>query len=402
MIMKNIRKVIDGLYYVGGNDRKKELFENTLKIHDGVSYNSYVFLDEKTCLMDTADQDITKEFLKNVEASLNGRALDYLIIHHMEPDHCYNIQEILLRHPETKLVGNVQTFRYLHNFFPALDTAGKEIVVKDKDTLSLGKHELTFFLTPLVHWPEVMMSFEKTEGLLFSADAFGAFGALNGHLFDDEIQLDRDWLDQARIYYTNIVGKYGPQVQNAFKKLPVSDIKMILPLHGPIFRTNLSYALDKYQKWSTYTPEEKGVMIVYGSMYGNSKEAAEILATKLSENGIRELEIFDVSYTDKDRLLSEAFRLTNIVLVTPTYNAGIFPGIEEFILDMQRMNLQNKTFTLIQNGSWAPMANKLVKEKLTTLKNVSFTDTELTIQSALKEENLATIDTIVEEIKVSL
>lgn len=400
--MNNIRKITSDLYYVGGNDRKIRLFENILPIHNGVSYNSYLFLDEKTCLMDTADQDISRQFLENVTAALNGRNLDYLVIHHMEPDHCYNIGEILLRYPDVKLVGNMQTFKYLHNFFPSLKTEGKEVLVKDKDTLSLGKHVLRFYLTPLVHWPEVMMSQDETDGLLFTADAFGTFGALNGHLFDDEIDLDKTWLDEARMYYSNIVGKYGPQVQNAFKKLPISTTKMILPLHGPIFRSNLGYAIEKYQKWSTYTPEDKGVMIVYGTMYGDSENAAEVLAGKLADLSIKGIEVFDISNCERDKLVSEAFRLSNLVLIAPTYNASIFPGIDEFIQDLARMNLQKRTFTLIQNGTWAPLSNKLMKDKLSVLKDISFTNTELTIHSALNDEDETILNQIAQEIKESL
>lgn len=401
-IMQNTRKITDDLYYVGGNDRKIRMFENILPISHGVSYNSYLFLDEKTCLMDTIDQDVSRLFLENVTYALKGRELDYLVIHHMEPDHCYNINEILLRYPNCKLVGNIQTFRYLKNFFPNLNTEGKEIIVKEGDVLDLGKHKLKFFMTPLVHWPEVMMSFDSTDGLLFTADAFGSFRALDGYLFNDEIDPDTMWLDEARIYYTNIVGKYGVQVLNAFKKLPVKDTKMILPLHGVIWRNNLEYVLGKYQTWASYAYEKKGVMIVYGSMYGNSMNAAEILATRLSENGVRNIEVFDVSATDKDLLVSEAFRLSNIVLISPTYNATMFPGIEEFINDITRMNLQGRTFTLIQNGTWAPQSTRLMKEKLAAMKNLTFTPSELTINSALKDADLETMDKVVNEIKDSL
>lgn len=401
-IMQNTRKITDDLYYVGGNDRKIRMFENILPISHGVSYNSYLLLDEKTCLLDTIDQDVSRLFLENVTYALSGRDLDYLVIHHMEPDHCYNINEILLRYPNCKLVGNIQTFRYLKNFFPNLNTEGKEVLVKEGDILDLGKHKLKFFMTPLVHWPEVMMSFDSTDGLLFTADAFGSFRALDGYLFNDEIDPDTMWLDEARVYYTNIVGKYGVQVLNAFKKLPINDTKMILPLHGVIWRNNLEYILGKYQTWASYAYEKKGVMIVYGSMYGNSMNAAEILASRLSENEVRNIEVFDVSATDKDLLVSEAFRLSNIVLISPTYNATMFPGIEEFITDITRMNLQGRTFTLIQNGTWAPQSTRLMKEKLAAMKNLIFTPSELTINSALKDADLVTMDKIVNEIKDSL
>jgi flavorubredoxin len=396
------RKIEEGLYYVGGSDRRLERFENLIPIERGVSYNSYLFLDEKTCLMDTADSTISRLFLDNVEAVLQGRKLDYLVIQHMEPDHCYNIGEILIRHPETKLIGNVKTFTMLHNFFPGLNVEGKTITVKEGDTLSLGVHTLHFYLTPMVHWPEVMMTFESHGGYLFSADAFGTFGALNGNLYADEVNFDRDWIDDARRYYTNIVGKYGLQVQMAFKKLLTLPIRMILSLHGPIWRKDLGYILDKYQKWSTYTPETKGVIIVYGSMYGDNEVAADILADDLSELGIRDIRVYDASRTSATVLVAESFRVSNIAIISPTYNNTIYPAIDEYVTDFMRMLLQNRTFTIIQNGSWVPQAGVLLKAKMSCIKSYRYTPTELTITSALNEETRAKLNVIAQEIKASL
>ncbi|MCI1735053.1 MAG: FprA family A-type flavoprotein [Bacilli bacterium] len=395
-------KIWDDLYYVGGSDRRIRKFENILPIHHGVSYNSYLFLDEKTCLMDTADQSISRLFLENVTSVLGTRKLDYLVIHHMEPDHCYNITEILLRYPEVQLVGNAQTFKMLHNFFPELDTQGKEIVVKDGDTLSLGKRKLHFYLTPMVHWPEVMMTFEETQGLLFTADAFGTFNALDGNLYADEVRYDRNFLDMARMYYTNIVGKYGQSVQQAFSKLPIDKVTMLLSLHGPIWRKDLGYIIDKYQKWSTYTPEEKGVIIIYATMYGDTENAADILARDLSSQGITNIKEYDASYTDEDWLVSESFRVSNIVIISPTYNMTIHPDIDTYLSGMMRMALAKRTFTLIQAGSWCPSSLCLMKAKMACQKTFTYTPSELTILSGVKPCDVTSLETIAGEIKKSL
>lgn len=395
-------KIWDDLYYVGGSDRRIRKFENILPIHHGVSYNSYLFLDEKTCLMDTADQSISRLFLENVTSVLGTRKLDYLVIQHMEPDHCYNITEILLRYPEVQLVGNAQTFKMLHNFFPELDTQGKEIVVKDGDTLSLGKRKLHFYLTPMVHWPEVMMTFEETQGLLFTADAFGTFNALDGNLYADEVRYDRNFLDMARMYYTNIVGKYGQSVQQAFSKLPIDKVTMLLSLHGPIWRKDLGYIIDKYQKWSTYTPEEKGVIIIYATMYGDTENAADILARDLSSQGITNIKEYDASYTDEDWLVSESFRVSNIVIISPTYNMTIHPDIDTYLSGMMRMALAKRTFTLIQAGSWCPSSLCLMKAKMACQKTFTYTPSELTILSGVKPCDVTSLETIAGEIKKSL
>lgn len=398
------RKIADELYYVGGSDRRLDKFENLLPLTRGVSYNSYVILDKKTCLMDTIDTSLTRTFLDNLEYVLNGRKLDYLVVHHMEPDHAYNLTQVLYRHPETKVVGNLKTFGFIHNFFPELNLEDKKIVVKEGDTLDLGTHKLHFCLTPMVHWPEVMMSFEEKEGWAFTADAFGTFDSLDGNLFADQLDFEHERLAEARRYYANIVGKYGLQVQMAFKKLLPLPIKMILPLHGPIYRTkeDISFIVDKYQKWSTYTPETKGVIIVYGTMYGDTEVASDILADDLSELGVKNIQVYDASKVDPSYLVSEAFRVSNIVILSPTYNATIYPAIDTFITDFLRMGLQNRTFTLGQNGSWVPQALNLIKSKLDAGKNYSYTSTEISIASSLNDEQLDTLKQMAKEIKETL
>lgn len=398
------RKIADELYYVGGSDRRLDKFENLLPLTRGVSYNSYVILDKKTCLMDTIDTSLTRTFLDNLEYVLNGRKLDYLVVHHMEPDHAYNLTQVLYRHPETKVVGNLKTFGFIHNFFPELNLEDKKIVVKEGDTLDLGTHKLHFCLTPMVHWPEVMMSFEEKEGWAFTADAFGSFDSLDGNLFADQLDFEHERLAEARRYYANIVGKYGFQVQMAFKKLLPLPIKMILPLHGPIYRTkeDISFIVDKYQEWSTYTPETKGVIIVYGTMYGDTGVASDILADDLSELGVKNIQVYDASKVDPSYLVSEAFRVSNIVILSPTYNATIYPAIDTFITDFLRMGLQNRTFTLGQNGSWVPQALNLIKSKLDAGKNYSYTSTEISIASSLNDEQLDTLKQMAKEIKETL
>ncbi len=395
------RKITDDLYYVGGNDRRLEKFENLFPIPRGVSYNSYVLLDEKTCLLDTVDSSITRLYLENVAHVLNGRKLDYLVVHHMEPDHCANIEEILVRHPECQVVGNEKTFLFIHQFYPELNLEGRKVVVKDGDVLKLGKHELHFVFAPMVHWPEVMVSYDPTDKVLFSADAFGTFGALDGNLFADEVDFERDWLDDARRYYTNIVGKYGVQVQMALKKLSALDIHYICALHGPVWRKDIAFLLDKYQHWSTYEPEKKGVMIVYGSLYGNSENVAECLASLLSEKGVHDVRVYDSSKTTPSVLVSEAFRLSNIVLVTPTYNMTIYPSVEIFVDDFLRMGLKNRAISLVENGTWAPAANRLLKEKVKE-GPFRYVGENVTVKSRLDEEGLKKLESLADSIVSSL
>ena len=395
------RKVTDTIWWVGGNDRRLALFENLFPIPHGVSYNSYVIMDEKTALMDTTDPSITSLFLANVAHTLNGRKLDYLIINHMEPDHCSNIEEIMHRYPETTLVCNAKTLQMIGQFYD-LDLTERTMIIKEGDTLSLGSHTLHFVAAPRVHWPEVMMVYEDSEKILFSADGFGSFGALNGNLFNDEINFDRDWLDDARRYYTNIVGKYGAQVQAVLKKASGLDIQMICPLHGPIWRNNLAYILDKYVKWSTYEPEDKAVAIMYGSMYGNTERAADILATALSTAGVKDVRVYDISNTDVSELISEAFRCSHIVIASPTYNGGLYPVVESLLNDMKALNLQNRTFALIENGTWAATSNKHMRAIVETMKNMTILDTTVTVKSSVKEAQIEALQQLAKEIIDSL
>ncbi|CVI72595.1 Nitric oxide reductase [Clostridiales bacterium CHKCI001] len=395
------RKVTDTIWWVGGNDRRLALFENLFPIPRGVSYNSYVIMDEKTALMDTTDPSITPLFLANVAHTLNGRKLDYLIINHMEPDHCSNIEEIMHRYPEATLVCNAKVLQMIGQFYD-LDLTGRTMIIKEGDTLSLGSHTLHFVAAPMVHWPEVMMVYEDSEKILFSADGFGSFGALNGNLFNDEVNFDRDWLDDARRYYTNIVGKYGVQVQAVLKKASGLDIQMICPLHGPVWRNNLGYILDKYVKWSTYEPEDKSVAIMYGSMYGNTERAADILATALSTAGVKDVRVYDISNTHVSELISEAFRCSHIVIASPTYNGGLYPVVESLLNDMKALNLQNRTFALIENGTWAATSNKHMRAIVETMKNMTILDTTVTVKSSVKEAQIETLQKLAKEIVDSL
>lgn len=387
------RNITDDIFWVGGSDRRLALFENLFPIPRGVSYNSYLIMDEKTALVDTVDSSITRQFLENVYHVLNGRPLDYLIVNHMEPDHCANIDELMLRFPDLKVVGNTKTLAFISQFYD-LDLEGRTVTVKEGDTLPLGAHTLQFFLAPMIHWPEVMVTYEQKEKILFSADAFGSFGAINGNLFNDEINFDRDWLSDARRYYTNIVGKYGPQVQAALKKLSGLEINMICPLHGPVWRSDLGYLLEKYGKWSTYEPEDKAVALFYGSMYGDTENAVNILASMLAEAGVKDIAVYDVSSTHVSTLIAETFRCSHIVLAAPTYNMGIYPAMQNFLHDMKALNVQNRTAAIIENGSWAPVSGKLMREALGEMKNMRILEPALTVKSAVKSGNLESLSAL--------
>lgn len=400
--MNTARQIKSDLWFIGASDRRLAQFENMMPVPRGISYNSYIFLDEKTVMLDTADNAVGAQFLENMEAVLNGRTLDYLIIQHVEPDHLALLKEVLLRFPQVCVVCSMMAVRLMKQFFD-LDIEPQFQMVKEGDTLCTGKHTFTFVTAQMVHWPEVIVSYESVYKILFSADAFGTFGALNGNLYADEVNFDRDWLDDARRYYTNIVGKYGIQVQALLKKASKLDIQMICSLHGPIWRENLGYFIHKYNLWSKYEPEDKSIMIVYGSMYGHTETVASKLAGMLAEKGIRNIEMFDVSVTHVSYLVSESFRCSHIVLVAPTYNGGLYPPMETYLLDLQAHFFQGHTFAVIENSSWAPMSGNIIQKIFAEMKPNAILGKTLSVKSSLKQEQLSDLqelaDTLVENVK---
>ena len=399
--MHSTRKVKDDLIYVGGSDRRLSRFENLFPIPKGVSYNSYVLLDEKTVLFDTADESISRQYIENVVHALNGRPLDYMVVQHMEPDHCAMIGDLVRRYPEVQVVGNTKTFGMIKQFF-GTDFAERAVTVKEGDTLATGAHTLHFVMAPMVHWPEVMVTYDEKDKVLFAADGFGTFGALNGNIFADEVDFDRDWLDDARRYYTNIVGKYGASVQALLKKASGLEIAVICPLHGPIWRENLGYILEKYQKWSTYEAEDQAVVILYATMYGNTASAADALAGRLAAKGVKKIAVYDVSNTHVSELISEIFRASHVVFAAPTYNGGIYPVMENLLADMKALAVQNKTVALMENGTWAPTTAKQMREKLAELKNVTILDTQITIKSAMAPEQEGQLEALADAIVASM
>lgn len=390
--MQNTVKISEDLIFLGVNDRRLELFENMFPLTKGVSYNSYLLNDEKTALFDTVDASGLKQFAENLEFALNGKKLDYLIVNHMEPDHAATIGDVLVRYPETTVVGNVKTFNMMTQFGLKLENT---LVVAQNDILDLGKHKITFVMAPMVHWPEVMVSYDITDKVLFSADAFGTFGALDGRIYADEYNFDRDWIDEARRYFTNIVGKYGPQAANALKKAAGLEIDMVCPLHGPIWRgEDIGYFVGKQMKWSLYQPEnEDEILLAYASMYGNTESVVNVVASKLSALG-KKVTVINACNTDKSYLIAEAFRVGTLILATPTYNGGIHPSMETFVVDMKSLNLQNRNVYIIENGTWAPTAGKKITEIMTSMKNMTVKGT-LTIKSNLQNE--ASVDSFVEK-----
>lgn len=395
--MHSFRNITEDLYFVGVSDRRLELFENIFPLKDGVSYNSYLLLDEKTVLFDSSDHAVGRQFLENVKAVLNGRPLDYLVVNHMEPDHCAMIEDLFLRYPDMKIIGNAKTFPMIGQFFD-FDISGRTITVKEGDTFSSGKHTLHFVMAPMVHWPEAMMTYDETDKVLFAADAFGTFKALNGNIFNDEVDFDRDWLDEARRYYTNIVGKYGMQVQNVLKKAAGLDIQMICPLHGPIWRSDLDYIIGKYDKWSKYEPEEKGVMIAYASMYGNTENMVDVFASLLAQEGVKDIRIHNISKTHVSELISDSFKYSHIVLAAPTYNNGIYPLMDNYLDDMRALALKNRSVTVLGNGSWAPQSTKLMAAKVSEMKGMTLRENNLTIKSSLKEAQMEELKTLSRQI----
>lgn len=395
--MHSTRKVTDDLIYVGGSDRRLSRFENLFPIPTGVSYNSYVLLDEKTVLFDTADESISRQYIENVVHALNGRPLDYMVVQHMEPDHCAMIDDMLRRYPEAKMVCSAKAVGMFAQFY-GTDVAARALVVKEGDKLSTGEHTLHFVMAPMVHWPEVMVTYDEKDKILFSADAFGTFGALAGNIFDDEITFDTTWMNDARRYYTNIVGKYGVQVQALLKKAASLDIEMICPLHGPIWRKDLGLLLEKYQKWSTYEPEDKTVMIAYATMYGNTENAANVLAGMLADKGVKNIAMYDVSETDVSELVAESFRCSHLVLAAPTYNSRIQPKMEAYLSDIKALNLQNRTVAVIDNGTWAATAGKQMIGTLEGMKNMTILENTISIKSALAENQLGALEALADEL----
>ena len=390
--MQNIQPISQDLIYVGVSDRRTALFENVYSIPRGVSYNSYVLLDEKTALFDTTDASVASQFFENVQAALAGRRLDYVVVHHMEPDHAATLMDLMLRYPEAMVVTTAKAAQMMEQFFGSKPAQLQ--AVKEGDTLSLGRHNLVFTMAPMVHWPEVMMTYDTTDKVLFSADAFGTFGALSGNIFADEVNFEGEWLNDARRYFVNIVGKYGQPVQVVLKKAAALDIQMICPLHGPVWRSNLEWFIGKHDVWSRYEPEEKGVVIIYGSIYGHTEAAAMRMGTLLAQRGVKNIKAYDASRTHTSKLVAECWRASHIVLACSTYNNGIFTPVEELLHDLKAHAFQNRTWALIENGTWAPQSGKLMRAELEQMKDISIIGDTVSLKSAAapaQEEQLATL-----------
>jgi flavorubredoxin len=397
-----VQEVTSQIYWVGGNDRRLERFENMFPLPNGVAYNSYLITDEKTALMDTVDSAISARFLENITHGLNGRPLDYLVVNHVEPDHCANIEELVRRYPEVKIVGNKKTLQFITQFYQS-PLQKNFFTVEEGDQINLGRHILQFFFAPMVHWPEVMFTYEQTEGILFSADAFGTFGALSGNLFSDQTDFEAFFLDEARRYYTNIVGKYGMQVQAALHKLNGVDIRMICPLHGPVWRSNLPYIFDKYDHWSKYLPEKSGVVLVYASMYGNTENVMNRLATKLSQRGVSDIRMHDVSKTHPSYIIADAWKYSHLVFGSPTYNMGLYYSMENLLREMAGLQLQNRKVALIGNFTWAPsVAVKAMRGLVEGMKNMEIIAPPFEINSAMKAEQEPVLDQLADAIGSSV
>lgn len=398
--MQNVRRITDDLYYVGASDRRLALFENVYPVPRGVSYNSYLLRDEKTVLFDTADSAVREQYFENVAAALADRSLDYLVVNHMEPDHAALLADLLLRYPEATVVTTAKAAQMMEQFLGS--KPAKLMAVKEGDQLATGRHTLTFVMAPMVHWPEVMMTYDLTDKILFSADAFGTFGALNGNIFADEVNFDRDWLDDARRYYINIVGKYGVQVQNVLKKASALDIQMICPLHGPIWRENLGYFIGKHDTWSSYRPEEEGVLVIYGSIYGHTASAAEKMAAVLADRGVKGIAMYDASHTDASQLVAECFRYSHLVLASSTYNAGIFTPIENLLHDLKAHSWQNRTVAIIENGTWAAQSGKAMRTLLEEMKSITILGEDLSLKSAMKDSQMEDLNFLADLIIANL
>ena len=396
--MQLTRKIAEDTYYVGASDRRLELFENIYPIERGVSYNSYMVMDEKTVLLDTVDHSVSRQFMENVRYVLDGRNLDYLIVNHVEPDHLSSIDSIVREYPECKIVGNAKTLQFISQFYD-FDVASRAMSVKEGDVLNTGKHAFTFVFAPMVHWPEVMVTYDQETKILFSADAFGTFGALSGNLFADELDFEREWLDDARRYYLNIVGKYGVQVMNLLKKASSVDIAMICPLHGPIWRENLAWFIDKYKTWASYEAEDEGVVIVYSSIYGNTEQAMNYLALKLADLGVRNIHMYDASKTDSSYLLSECFRYSKAVFASSTYNLEIFPKMESLLLDLKAHLFQNRKVAVVECGTWALQSGKKMIDILNAMKGIEIVnEKQVSILSNARGSVLSSLDELAENL----
>ncbi|MDD3367199.1 MAG: FprA family A-type flavoprotein [Sphaerochaetaceae bacterium] len=399
--MQITRQIASNVFWVGGNDNRIERFENMFPLPHGVAYNAYIILDEKTVLLDTVDQAIREQFLENVAHVLNGRPLDYLVINHMEPDHCGNIEAIVKMYPQVTIIGNKKTFEFFNQYY-TLDISKQTLVVKEGDTLSLGQHTLKFHMAPMVHWPEVMFTLEVTKGILFSADVFGSFGIHPGTLFADEVDYDRVFLDETRRYYANIVGRYGTQVKNALSRLPLDTVKLLCPLHGPIWRKDIDYIVQKHLLWSSYEAEKQGVVLVYASMYGNTENAVFALANKLAERGVTDMRIYDVSRTDGSYIIADLWKYSHFVLASPTYNMHVYLPIEALLRELAVLNFQKRSATLMGNHTWSSAAIKLMTGLLGTMKDIRLIGEPLDIRSSLKAEQEGMLDELADAISHSL
>lgn len=387
--MKDV-KISDSVIYIGADDKNIDLFESQYVVPNGMAYNSYVILDEKVAVMDTVDNRVTDVWFENLDKALDGRSVDYLVVQHMEPDHSSNIQKLAEKYPDMKIVGNAKTFVMMSQFFD-FDFSERTINVKEGDTISLGSHTLQFIMAPMIHWPEVMVTYEQSEKLLFSADGFGKFGTLD---------TDEDWACEARRYYFNIVGKYGMQVQGLLKKAAGLDIKMILPLHGPLLKENLSYYIDKYNTWSSYEPEDKGVLVAYASIHGNTAKAAEKLGEMLAAKGAEKVVVSDLSREDMAEVIEDAFRYDRLVVASASYDGGVFPVMEDFLNHLKSKGYQNRTIAIVENGSWAPTAGRTMKAIIETYKNINLIDGIVTIKSTLKPDSEKALEELADKLTV--
>ena len=396
-----VQNIHEDLLWLGASDRRLAKFENVFPIPRGVSYNSYLVLDEKTVLLDTVDQAVGERFFENLAFALAGRGLDYVVVNHMEPDHCATLGELLRRYPNVQVVGNAKTITMIGQFFDC-DLTGRTLVVKEGDTLTTGRHTFTFLMAPMVHWPVVMVTYDTTDKTLFSADAFGTFGALNGNIFADEVDFQRDWLDEARRYYTNIVGKYGAQVQALLKRAAAVEIQCLCPLHGPIWRKDIAWFVDKYQIWSTYAPEDRAVAIFSGSIYGHTENAADILATNLAQKGVKNIVLYDVSHTDVSYLVSEAFRCSHLVFASATYNGEIYTPMDDFIRDLKSHGLRQRSVALIENGTWAAQSGRLMTALLESMKDMRVMEGTVTLKSSVKEAQRRSLEALADNLAAEL